>query len=129
MKFYKIVSLMTAAAFVYSFFQHILNSGAIIDMGLQTTIATEFIAQRMSIFPLGVAVLLLLSKNLPHSKARQNICISLAVLLLGYAGLGIYAFITRTVNSNIFIPITLEIILGVSYLLIFLINRKKKAFN
>lgn len=122
MKIYKIVSLVTSAAFIYSFFQHFFNSGSIMDMGLQTSTATYFLARRVSVFPLGIAILLFLSRNLPHSKARQYICLSTGLLLVGYAFIGSFELIMKTVNSMILIPIILEIILGITFLTIYFKN-------
>lgn len=127
MKIYKIVSLVTSFAFIYSFIQHFFNSGSIMDMGLQTSIATYFLARRMSVFPLGIAILLFLSRNLPHSIARQYICLSTGLLLTGYALIGSYELIVKTVNSIILIPIILEIVLGVSFLTIYFKNIKVKT--
>jgi hypothetical protein len=126
MKIYKTISLVTSAAFIYSFSQHLFNSGSITDLGLQSSEATYFLARRASIFPLGLAILLFLSRNLPHSKARQYICLSTGFILVGYACIGSYDLIVGTVNSLILVPIIIEVVLGVSFLAIFFKSRKAK---
>jgi hypothetical protein len=45
------------------------------------------------------------------------------------ASMGIYEHIVKSVNSSIFIAITIEIILGLSFLTIFIKNRKIKLSN
>ena len=126
MRVYKTVSLVTSMAFIYSFSQHLFNSGSITDLGLQPSEATYFLARRVSIFPLGLAILLLLSRNLPHSKARQNICFATGFIMVGYACIGSYELIIGAVNSMMLAPIIIEIILGISFFIIFFKNRNPK---
>jgi hypothetical protein len=58
--------------------------------------------------------------------ARQFICLSTGITMIGLACTGFYENIMGTVNSSIFIAITIETILGISFLIIFLKNRTTK---
>lgn len=126
--FYKIICIATSVVFIYSFSQHLFNSDSfLIGLGLQSSDATDFLAHRLSIFPIGLAILLFLVRNLSHTKVRQSVCISMGFLLLGYAFIGTYELIVENVNKYVIVPVFLEIILGVSFLIIFLINKKYKS--
>jgi len=94
------------------------------DMGLQHSLATSVLAKRTSMFMLGISVLMFGSRNLPHSKARQIICMATGITMFGLSCMGSYEFIRGTVNSSIFIAIIAETILWISFAIIFFKNRK-----
>ena len=88
-------------------------------MGLQSSVATSVLARRVSMFMLGISILLFCSKSLSHSKARQFISLSTGITMIGLACTGIYEHFMGTVNSSIFISITIETVLGFSFLIVF----------
>jgi hypothetical protein len=77
-------------------------------------------------FMLGLSILLFCSRNLPHSLARQFICLSTGITMLGLACMGSYELIMKTVNSSMLNAIIIEITLGASFLIVFFKNRKVK---
>jgi hypothetical protein len=128
MNYFKIVSIATSAIFFYLFFQLLLNSNSFVnDLGLQSCETATILARRASIFMLGISILSFSSKNLPHSKARQFICLSIGITMLGLACTGSYELIMRTVNSSMFQAIIIEIVLGFSFLTILFMNSKIKT--
>jgi hypothetical protein len=72
---------------------------------------------------LGISILLFFSRTLPDSKARQFICLSTGITMIGLACTGIYEYFMGTVNLSIFIAITIETILGILFLIIFFKDR------
>ena len=124
MKYFKIVSLLTSALFAYLFFLLLTDSGSFLkDIGLQSSTATFVLARRASMFMLGISVLLLGSSNVPHSKARQIICLSTAITMLGLACMGSMEYINGNLNASILPAIGIETLLGVSFGIIFFKNR------
>ena len=121
---FKIVSLLTSVLFAYLFFTLLFNSDSFIrGLGIQSCESSLFIGRRASIFMLGISILMLGSINLPNSKARQVICLATGITMFGLACMGSYEFIRGTVNSSILMAITIETILGISFGIIFFINR------
>ncbi len=113
---YKIVSIVTSALFIYLFAQLLFMPGSFIkDLGLQPSEAGAVLARRASMFMLGISVLMFGTRNLPHSKARQTICMATGITLFGLSCVGSYEFIRGTVNSSILIAIICETILWVSF--------------
>ena len=126
MKLYKIVCIATSALIIFLFFQLLISSVSFVrDMGLQPSEATSVLARRASIFMLGISILLFFSKGLHHSKARQFICLSTGITMIGLACMGTYEHFMGTVNSSIFIAIIIETILGISFLIIYFKNITK----
>ena len=130
MKLYKISCISTSIVFVFLFLQLMLSSESFVkDMGLLPSEASSVIARRASVFMLGISVLLFFSRNLPHSDARQFICISSGITMIGLACMGIYEHFLGTVNSSIFIAIIIETILGLLFVIIVLRNRTAKNIH
>ena len=88
-----------------------------------------FLAQRASIFMLGIAVLMIGSIPLPHSKARQIICLATGITMLGLACMGSVEFFKGTVNSSILTAIIVETIIGISFGILFFTNKKTKVIS
>ena len=127
MNFYKILCIATSALFAYLFVSFFLDSDSFItDIGLQASQTTFILAKRASIFMLGISILHLSSMTLIHSKARQNICLATGITLLGLACMGSYEFARGTVNSTILVSVIIETSLGVSYISVFMLNRKNR---
>lgn len=77
-------------------------------------------------FMLGISVLMFGARDLPHSKARQIICMATGIIMFGLSCMGGYEFIREAVNSSIFIAIIIETILWISFGIILLKNRKSQ---
>ena len=69
-------------------------------------------------FMVGLAVLTLCARSLQDLQARRCVCLSAAVTLLGLACMGTYERVMGTVNASIFIAIGIEIVLGLSFLMV-----------
>lgn len=120
---YKIVSVATSILFIYLFVQLLFMPGSFIkDLGLQPSEAGSVLARRASMFMLGISVLMFGTRNLPHSKTRQIICMATGLTLFGLSCVGSYEYIKGTVNSSILIAIICETILWVCFGIILLKN-------
>lgn len=120
---YKIVSVATSILFIYLFVQLLFMSDSfIIDLGLQSSEAGSVLARRASMFMLGISLLMFGTRNLPHSKTRQIICMATGLTLFGLSCVGSYEYIKGTVNSSILIAIICETILWVCFGIILLKN-------
>ena len=125
--FYKILSILTSVLFVYLFILLFFNSNSFIkDIGLEPSIASLVLARRAAMFMLGIVVLTFASRNLPSSKTRQIICISLSLTFLGLSCMGVYEYANGNVNSSISVSIVVETILWLSYAIVFMKDRKEK---
>jgi hypothetical protein len=125
LNFFKILSIATSILFIYLFFQLFLNSVSFVKgLGLQPSEAASVLARRASMFMLGISVLMFEARNLPHSQARQIICMATGITMFGLSCMGSYEFIRGAVNSSIFIAIIIETILWISFGIILLKNRK-----
>ena len=114
--FYKIVSIATSVLFIYLFAQLLFTPSSFIeDLGLEASEAGCILARRASMFMLGISVLMFGARNLPHSEARQVICMATGITLFGLSCMGSYEFIKGTVNSSILIAIICETVLWVSF--------------
>jgi hypothetical protein len=124
------VCIATAALFLYLSFQLLFMSDAfVIDLGQQPFKATAVLSRRAAMFMIGVAVLMFSSRNLPHSKARQILCLATGMTLFGLDFMGWFEFFMGTVNHSIFVAITVETILWVSFAIILLKNQKIKPLK
>jgi len=125
--FYKILSILTSVLFVYLFILLFFNSDSFIkDIGLEPSIASLVLARRAAMFMLGIVVLTFASRNLPSSKARQIICMSLSLTFFGLSCMGAYEYANGNVNSSISVSIVIETILWLSYGIVFMKDRKEK---
>jgi len=123
--FYKVLSILTSVLFVYLFFLLLLNSESlIIDVGLEPSVSSAFLAKRTSTFMLGISVLMFSSRNLLPSKARQNICLATGTTMLGLSIMGTYELVNGNINSSILPAILIELAVAISFGIIFYRNRK-----
>jgi len=130
LNFYKIVSIATSLIFIYLFSELFFNSESfVLDIGLQPSETVSILCRRTSIFMLGLSILLFCSKNIQHSKARQFICLSTGITMIGLACSGSYELFRGTVNLSILQAIIIETTLGVSFLIIHFMNRKVKIIQ
>lgn len=82
------------------------------------------LVRRAAMFMLGIAVMMFASRNLPPSKARQIICLSIGVAMFGLSCMGTFEFMNGNVNSSIIPAIVIEIILWLSYGIVIIKDRK-----
>ncbi len=64
-----------------------------------------------------VSIIMFITRNIPVSKARIYLSISMSVIFFSLAINGISGYLYGNYNSSIFIAITLESILGVAFVL------------
>lgn len=128
MNYYKIAGILTSALFAYLFVLLLTNSDSFLnDIGLQSSTATFVLARRVSVFMLGISVLMFFSITMVHSKARQIICFFITIVLLGLACMGSYEFLNGNINARILPAIIIETLLGVSFGIILFVNRNAKG--
>jgi hypothetical protein len=114
--FYKITTVVTSLLFLYLAFQMLFTAEAfVLGVGLQPSPTTTILAKRVAMFMLGITVLMFSSRNLQHSSARQVICLSTGLTLLGLSITGTYELARGTVNNSMLVAITIETILWVSF--------------
>lgn len=128
--FFKILSAFTAVLFAYLFLTLLLNSeNFLLDLGLQASEGAMILARRASMFMLGISVLMFNSINLPHSRARQNICLATGISMLGMSFMGIYELVRGSVNSSILVAIIIETLLWISFGIIYLKNSRSNKLQ
>jgi hypothetical protein len=122
---FKISSIATSVLFIYLFYQLFFDSYSFVkDLGLQPSETVAILCRRTAMFMLGLSILMFLSKNLPHSKARQFICLSTGITMLGLASMGSTELIRGTVNSSMLAAISIETIFGASFFILFFKKRR-----
>lgn len=120
---FKITSIATAVLFTFLFIQIFFMPGAFItDIGLTPDTASIVLIRRASLFMLGLAVLMFLSRNIPASKARIYLSISMSVIFFSIAINGISGYLYGNYNSSIFIAVIIESVLGLAFVLNILID-------
>lgn len=130
MNFFKIISVVTSLLFIYLFFQLFINSDAFVTgLGLYPSETVSILCRRTSMFMLGISVLMLGSINLQPSKARQSISLATGITMIGLACMGSFELIRGTVNTTMLTAITIETILGTSFLILFFKNRRVKTIQ
>jgi hypothetical protein len=130
MNYFKILCIATSILFIYLFYQLFLNSDSFIkDLGLQPSETVSILCRRTSIFMLGISILLFCSKNLPLSNARQYICLSTGITMIGLACMGSYELMRGAVAFSILQAIVIETILGASFFIIFFKNKKNRVIQ
>jgi hypothetical protein len=128
--FYKIVSIATSALFLYLFTQLFFMSDSFVkDMGLEPSVTTLVLGRRAAMFMLGVAVLMFAARNLLPSPARRMICSATGITLFGLSCLGTYEFIQGRVNNSIWIAVSIESVLWISYGIIVLKDMRIQSFD
>jgi hypothetical protein len=130
MNFFKIASIGTSLLFVFLFIQLFLTPASFVEgIGLQSSVATSVLCRRASMFMLGLSVLLFCSRKLPHSLARQSICLSTGVTMIGLACMGSFELIRGTVNSSIWTAIILETLSATLFWITSFKNLKTKSIQ
>ena len=125
---FKIMSIASTIIFIYLFVQFLFNTETFIkDLGLMPGATSVILMKRASMFVLGFASILFLSRNLPVSKARSYISLSMIVIFFGLAANGIHGYISKTYNPSIFIAVAIESILGIGFVISMVMDRKSEA--
>ena len=120
MNFYKSASMAISLLYLYLFLQLFFDGvGFVESLGLPSNSAIPVLCKRTSIFVLGLCVLMFSSRNLIPSQARQYICLSNGITMTLMSCMGSYELIRGSVNSSILVAIIIEIIFGVSFLILF----------
>jgi hypothetical protein len=123
---FKILSCFTALLCSYLFYSLCFSPQSfLLDLGVNGNEAAYFVCRRAGMLMLGISVLMLLARNVPHSQARQAIAISIAVTMFGLALASTYEFARGYVGNAIFGAIVLESILAVSFFYLWVFNYKK----
>jgi len=122
---FKILCIVTSVLFLYLFSLLFFMSDSLVkDWGLEPSIASLVLARRAAMFMLGIAVLTFGSRNLPASKVRQIICLSIGITLLGLSCMGTYELINGHVNTSIIPAIVIETILWLLYGIVIITDQK-----
>lgn len=125
MNLFKIIGIITSLLFAYLFVTLLTKpEGFCVGVGMQANETASVIVRRAAMFMLGISVLFACSFNLKHSRARQNICISTAITMLGLACMGSYEYARGVASSSIFVSVIIESIIGIAFLIVFLLNLK-----
>jgi len=118
---FKLTSLASGLVFLNLFLQLLLAPAPFVrNLGLDPSETTSILGRRVSMFMFGVSVLCFVSRNLPHSVARQAICVSTGTTLMGVASMSAYELYRGTVNSSMWLALTLESTLGICFWAVFL---------
>jgi hypothetical protein len=124
MNFYKILNLITSVLFAYLFSQLMFAPESFIrGVGVEPCLSATILARRASIFMLGIVLLMFGSRNMAPSKARQILCFSTAVTMLGLACIGSFELIRGTVNSSMIQAMIIESVIGISYIVLLIKHR------
>ena len=123
---FKILSCLTALLCGYLFYSLCFSPQSfLLDLGVDGNEAAYFVCRRAGMLMLGMSVLMLFARNVPHSQARQSIAMSVAVTMFGLALASSYEFSRGYVNNAIFGAIVLESILALLFFYLWFFNYKK----
>ncbi|CAM3082766.1 hypothetical protein [Moritella viscosa] len=123
---FKILSTFTSLLCFYLFYLLFFSAHSFLnDLGVEGTEAAYFISRRAAILMLGISVLMFFGRNIPNTQARQAICLSIGVTMLGLAFSGMYELNRGFVGSDIIGAIVIESILCISFFYIWLSGRLK----
>lgn len=129
-RLYRITCYVLALLFLGLFIQFMFFPQMLFDdLALSMDTAALVLLRRACMFILGFCVLAFGARRLSHSAARQTICLANAVMLLGLALSGGYAFWQGSVSSNIMISMLVETSLGLSFLWIFAVNHSHHCLD
>jgi hypothetical protein len=83
-----------------------------------------FISRRAAMLFLGIAVISFLSRSAKNSDTRQAIILGFACSMLGLVLLGLFEFLRGYVGAGIFLAMSAEAFLAVSYFYIWTSSKK-----
>jgi hypothetical protein len=90
------------------------------DVGMPTSESTAFLARRASVLMLGFAVLTFQGRKVRNPLARRVIALSVCVNMAGFAYTGLFEYWRGFANKGILNAVTVEVILSVAWLLLWL---------
>ena len=108
---------LVSAGLMFSLFLALLFTPMIIFtlFGVEQTTSATFFTHRVAILFLGLSLFVYSLKEVDHLKVRKPVCLSIAVMMLSLAVLGILEFVLGGSGAGIFLAIAGELILGVLY--------------
>ena len=128
-RFYKGVCIFTAILFVYLFIQlFFLSDDFVKGLGLVPSVTSLVLARRVSMFMIGISVLMIASLNL-SSKDRWIICLPTGLTMFGLSCMGIYEYIAGHVNTSIFVAVTIETVLWISFAAIVIKDKTSRSIQ
>lgn len=128
-RFYKVICVFTAVLFVYLFIQLFFMSDAFVKgLGLEPSVTSLVLARRVSMFMIGISVLMIAALNLA-SNSRWIICLPTGFTMFGLSCMGIYEYMAGHVNSSIFVAVTLETILWISFATIAINDKTRRSIR
>lgn len=83
-----------------------------------------FIGRRAAMLFLGIAIFSWVSRNAPHSDARQGMCLGLAISMLALAILGLVEYVRDFAGVGIMLAIVTEVLLAAAYFNVWFCNKK-----
>jgi Na+-driven multidrug efflux pump len=89
--------------------------------------SADFISRRAAMLFLGFGVICWSSRNAQPSVTRQAISLGIAVSMFGLTFLGIFEFLRGYAGGGIFLAVSTELLLAVSYFSIWLSDKKGSA--
>lgn len=123
MNMYKILSIFTSLLCLYLFYLLLFSASSFLQsLGVEETESAFFVSRRAAMLMLGISVLMFFTRNAPNTRARQAICLSIGVTMLGLAFCGIYEFNRQFVGSGIIGPIVVELILSASFFYVWFVG-------
>lgn len=122
---YSILSRITAvvclALFVMLFF---FPRQFPVHVGVEASASTDFFSRRTSMIMLGLSILAFRSRKAIHSDARQAIILAFGITMAALAVLGSAELYRGVASVGILRPISVELTLAVSYLVLWLRGRR-----
>lgn len=82
---------------------------------VEQTASAMFLSHRAAVLFLGLSLLVYFLRDVSNLKVRKAVCLSIAVMMLAMAGLGILEFFLGNSGSGIFTAIVAELVLGLLY--------------
>lgn len=87
----------------------------------------DIVVRRTSMFFMGYAIISFFSRTAQPSITRQAVSLGIALSMFGLSVLGVFEFIRGSFGIGVFLPVSLEVFLFVSYSSIWLADREEKA--
>ena len=128
-RFYKGICIFTAVLFVYLFVQlFFLSDEFVKGLGLVPSVTSLVLARRVSMFMIGISALMLTALSLT-SKNRWIICLPTGLTMFGLSCMGVYEYLAGHVNSSIFIAVTIESIIWISFAAIAIRDKTSRSIQ
>ena len=83
--------------------------------GVEETASATFFTHRAAVLFFGLYLFVYSLKDVDNIKVRKSVCLSMAVMMMSMAGLGVLEFMMGNTGVGIFLAIVGELILGLLY--------------